>query len=57
MLGIVIAALALVPMPQSVRETGGVSTATNIVCERDAAIAAEGYRLVVKPPQVLVGGD
>ena len=57
MLGIVIAALALVPMPQSVRETGGVSTATNIVCERDAAIAAEGYRLVVKPDVIVISSS
>lgn len=57
MFSIVIAALALVPMPQSVRETGGMSTATNVVCERDAAIAAEGYRLVVKPDVTVISSS
>ena len=45
---------ALVPMPQSVRETGGVSSATNVVFERDAAIAAEGYRIVVARDRIVV---
>ena len=38
-----LAALALVPVPLHVRETGGMSTATNIVCEIDGTIA-EGIR-------------
>ena len=47
MLNVVVAALALVPQPQKLLETGGVSPATNVVYETDRGIAAEGYRLAV----------
>jgi len=54
---LILAALALVPMPKSVIETGGVSSATNVVCVREANIPAEGYRLDVTPNGVTIAAS
>ena len=52
---VVIAALALVPRPQEVRETGGKCPAgAPVAAVRDATLPAEGYRLSVKPGGVSI---
>ena len=57
MLNVVVAALALVPQPQKLLETGGVSSATNVVYETDRGIAAEGYRLAVTKDRIVIASS
>ena len=57
MLNVVVAALALVPQPQKLLETGGVSSATNVVYEADRGIAAEGYRLAVTKDRIVIASS
>lgn len=57
MLNVVVAALALVPQPQKLLETGGVSSATNVVYEIDRGIAAEGYRLAVTKDRIVIASS
>ena len=57
MLNVVVAALALVPQPQKLLETGGVSPATNVVYETDRGIAAEGYRLAVTKDRIVIASS
>ena len=55
MLGLLLAALALVPQPSKVRETGGTIPASSPVeVVRDASLPAEGYRLEVRPDKKVV---
>jgi len=44
--------LSLIPFPQRVIETGGVSSNLIVTYETDAALSAEGYRLRVTPEGV-----
>ena len=54
MLTLMIVALTLIPQPRQLTETGGFTTATNVACETDAKIPAEGYRLSVRADGITI---
>lgn len=53
-LGLALGALAIVPYPRQIVETGGVSAATDVTFRCDATLPGEGYRLTINATDAVV---